>query len=198
MVNKPPPEVIHCESHGINMTRSMKDEQYDQFVSLFARYERSVRGFVRSLLPLLQDVDDVMQEVGLVCWRKFDSFTANDSSEDFVKWACVIARFEVLRHRRNCARDRLVLSEDVIEALAVDAEARVKTLQAERIAVEYCLKKLPDSERRLLLSVHTPGDSIARLATEIGQNARRLYSKINVLRDQISECVRQRLTEGEV
>ncbi len=113
------------------MTKSPKDMQYDQFVVLFARHERAVRGFVHSLLPSGQDVEDVMQEVGLACWRKYDVFEPADSPSDFVRWACVIAWFEALRHRRNCARDRLVLSEDVIEMIAADAEARLERAEAE-------------------------------------------------------------------
>jgi len=178
------------------MTQPEKDKQYDQFVSLFARHEQAIRAFVRSLLPSGQDVDDVMQEVGLACWRKFETQGPGDSDE-FVRWACVVGRFEVLRHRRNCARDRLVLSEDVIEMLASDAESRLDRAAAERGAVEQCLKTLNENEQRLLLSVHTHGDSVAKIAAELGQTARRLYSKVNALRDLISECVRQRLAEGE-
>jgi RNA polymerase sigma-70 factor (ECF subfamily) len=153
---------------------------------------------VRSLLPNWQDVDDVMQEVGLVCWQKFSSFDQTGSPDDFVRWACVIARFEVLRHRRKCARDRLVLSNDVIELLADDAEMRLTRSESERKAVEHCLERLQRPERRLLLSVHTPGDSIAGIAADLGVNARRLYSKVNGLRDLVSECVRQRLAQGDV
>ncbi|MDA1052946.1 MAG: sigma-70 family RNA polymerase sigma factor [Planctomycetota bacterium] len=182
----------------MNIANVSQNTQYDRFVSLLVRHEQAVRGFVRSLMPSAHDVDDVMQEVGLACWRKFDSFASTDSPDDFVRWACVVARFEVLRHRRNYARDRIVLSEDIIELLATDAQSRLQTAAAERDAVELCLARLQESERRLLLSVHTPGDSIARIASELGQNARRLYSKVNSLRDLLGECVRRRLAEGEV
>ncbi len=179
------------------MTQSPKDILYDRFVSLLARHERAVRGFVRSLLPSWQDVDDVMQEVGLACWRKFDAFDSAGSPDEFVRWACVVARFEALRHRRNCARDRLVLSEEVIELLAADAAERLEKAEMERNAVEHCLEKLQEPERRLLLSVHTRGDSIARIAADMGQQARRLYSKVNALRDLIGKCVRRRIVEME-
>ncbi|QDU38640.1 RNA polymerase sigma factor SigL [Maioricimonas rarisocia] len=175
------------------MTTSPHEHTYERFVSLFARHERAIRAYVRALLPSWQDVDDVMQEVGLACWRKFEQF--DDAAPDsFVRWASVVARFEVLRHRRNCARDRLVLAEDVVELLATDAEARLDRAEAERTALERCLQKLQDAERRLLLSVHTPGDSVARIAADLGLNARRLYSKVNLLRDRIGDCVRQRLS----
>ncbi|MDB4733004.1 sigma-70 family RNA polymerase sigma factor [Planctomicrobium sp.] len=174
-----------------------KDQQYDRFVSLFARQERSIRSFVRSLLPTSNDADDVMQEVGLVCWKKFSSFEGDESPEEFVRWACVIARFEVLRHRRNFARDRLVLSEEVLSLLACDAEERLPVAERERQAVEKCLNKLPPRERRLLLSVHTPGDSIAKVAAEFGQEVRRLYTKVTALREVLKQCVSRQMAELE-
>jgi len=180
------------------MNNSSRDQQYNQFVGLFVRNERAVRGFVRALLPSWADVDDVMQEVSLVCWEKFESFDSAGSSDEFVRWTCMIARFEVLRHRRNYARDRLVLSEEVIEMLAVDAEIRLEEANNERSAVEVCLQQLGEIERRLLLSMHTPGDSIARIADELDQKARRLYSKVYALRNLLAECVRQRLAEGDI
>jgi RNA polymerase sigma-70 factor (ECF subfamily) len=178
--------------------RSPQDERYDRFVSLLARQERVVRGYVRSLLPSGQDVDDVLQNVGLACWRKFADFDPQGTPEEFARWACVIARFEVLKHRRSIARDRLVLSEDVIQLLATDAEVRLEQAAVERVAINECLKSLSAQERRLLLSVHTPGDSIARIASDLGQDARRLYSRVEALRERLRECVRARLAETEV
>ena len=146
-----------------------KDEQYDRFMLLFLGGERSVRAYVRSLLSSSQDVDDLMQNIGLACWHKFDQFAADGSGQDFVRWCCVVARFEVLRHRRSRARDRMVLSDEVIEQLAVDAEARLQRSEAERQALRHCLQKLDEPERRLLMSIHTRGDSISQIAAETNQ-----------------------------
>lgn len=103
----------------------------------------------------------------------------------------------MLRRRRNCARDRLILSEETIQLLSDDAGERSQTLEAQRRAIEDCLQKLPVAEQRLLLSVHTRGDSIAQIAKQLGQSARRLYSKVNALRDILGDCVRGRLGEAE-
>jgi len=132
------------------MTGSARGAQYDRFVSLFARHEQAVRSFVRSLLPSWQDVDDVMQEIVLVCWRKFDAFEVSRSADELVRRACIIARFEALGHRRDCARDRRVFREGVIEDFAADAEARLKRAGVERKTVERRPRELPASERRLL------------------------------------------------
>jgi len=54
--------------HGQNGDR-MADELHEAFLRLFTRAEPELRAFVRSCLPRLQDVDEVMQEVSLVAWR---------------------------------------------------------------------------------------------------------------------------------
>ena len=179
------------------MTKPLPIDRYDQFVALFARHERAVRGVIRSMLPSLQDTDDVMQEVGLACWHKFADFKVDESNDAFFRWACVIARFEVLKFRRKCARDRLVLSAETIELLSRDSEERSGNAERERKALEDCLNALNTKDQRLILSVHTRGDSVADIARQLGQNVRRLYSRVNSLRDILGECVKRKLVAGD-
>ena len=185
-----------ARSFASKMTEPPITNRYDQFVALFGRHERAVRGVIRSMLPSSQDADEVMQEVGLACWHKFSDFQTDDSQDAFFRWACVIARFEVLKYRRKCARDRLVLSDETIQLLSAEAEDRALIAEQERQALEDCLNRMPPADQRLLLSVHTRGDSVADIARQLGQNARRLYSRVNALRDLLGECVRQKLAEG--
>lgn len=173
-----------------------KDDLYSEFVQLFAFNEAAVRAYVRTLLWPGPDVDDVMQNIGLACWQKFAAFDPSDGSDAFRRWACVVARFEVLRLRRTVARDRLVLSTEVLEALAADAEARVDLADSERTAVGQCLAEFDEPHRRLLLAVHTPGDAVAKIAEETGVAARKLYSKLDSLRELLRQCVVRRLTES--
>ena len=174
-----------------------RDLQYERFMRLFLGNERDVRAYVRSLLPSNHDVDDLMQNIGLACWNKFNTFDSEGSTQEFLRWCCVISRFEVLRFRRTRARDRLVLSEETIQVLAEEAEERIQQSEAERMALKQCLQKLDENERRLLLSVHTRGDSIAKIASESNQRARRLYSKLNVLRDLVADCIRNQIAISE-
>jgi RNA polymerase sigma-70 factor (ECF subfamily) len=173
-----------------------RDAWYAEFVSLLARRDYAIRRFVRSLLPSRDGVDDVMQETALECWKKFDDFQpvdAESAADEFVRWACVIARFKTLSWQRDNARDRLVFRDEVIEKLAESATESLNRHDDERRAIETCLQKLPVDQQRLVLSVHSPGESIARIARETGQEARRLYSRINALRVVLLECVERRL-----
>lgn len=178
-------------------TPESREATYSEFVALLARSDPSIRRFVRSLLPSSCNVDDLMQEIALECWKKFPSFAAErerDAANEFIRWMCVIARYKVLAWRRDRARDRLVFRESVIEQLAEPAMVHLERRDSERRAIEQCLERLPHEERRLILSLYSPGESIARLAKETGTRARRLYSKANVLRQLLLECVQQRLT----
>lgn len=82
----------------------------ENFVQLFAANERHLRAFVRPTGLDWTAVDDVVQTISLVMWRKWDTF---DPVTDFMRWARVIARFEVLKFRRTMARDRHVFTDDL-------------------------------------------------------------------------------------
>lgn len=162
-------------------------------MTLFTRHERALRAFVRSLVYRWEDVDEVMQNTGLVLWRKFPEFdaTGEDRETDFFRWACVVARFEVLSWRRDRARDRHVFDEDLVELLAAEADEARETLSAERQALELCLRKLPDDLRRVVLSAYEPGVKLNEVAKELGKTATAFYKKLNRTRASLLDCVRR-------
>ena len=77
-------------------------DAHDRFLRLYVENEEALRGFVRSLVPTLDDAREVMQEAATVLWQKFDQL---DSPENFRRWAFGVARFEALAFRRDRARD---------------------------------------------------------------------------------------------
>ncbi|MGB7325876.1 MAG: RNA polymerase factor sigma-70 [Rubripirellula sp.] len=180
-----------------------RDEQYDDFVSLLGHCEHRVRRFARSLMVGAEGIDDVMQDVSLECWRKFETFSyvaesADDGPGDsrheaFIRWACVIARFKVLSRVRDASRERLVFSDELVELLADDSSSWAANESPRQTALTQCLSKLNPDDRRLLLSVHAPGDSVAGIAKQMGVEARRLYSRVNALRSAMLKCVQSQL-----
>lgn len=187
-------------NHPDDIPHTDREQQYDEFVALLARREADIRRFVRYLMPSRDGVDDVVQETALECWKKFAEFepsSADDAAEEFVRWACVIARFKAMSWQRDRGRDRLVFRDSVIELLVEAASDAVGQQDEQRAAVEMCLERFDDDERRLVLSVHAPGDSIVRIAEETGDKARRLYSRLNALRSLLAECVERRMA-GEL
>ena len=124
-----------------------RDPQYEEFTRQFVRAEPGLRAFLRALLPTSEDVMEVLQNTSLVLWKKFESF---EPGTNFHAWACVIARFEVLKYRRTKARDRHVCSEDIIELVADEANEAAVPMERERAALRDCLAKLKEHERALV------------------------------------------------
>jgi len=168
------------------MTPEKENETYEQFVALFTRNEPALRAFTRSLVPSWDDAVEVMQNTSLVLWRKFDTF---DQETEFLKWAFVVARFEVLKYRRTIARDRHIFDEDLVNQLAAEAVDENDSLEAERRALQTCLAKLSEQQQALVKSAYEPGTKINDLARQIGKSATALYKTLNRTRQQLLTCI---------
>ncbi|MDF1825607.1 MAG: sigma-70 family RNA polymerase sigma factor [Verrucomicrobiales bacterium] len=163
-----------------------EDDRYETFVSCFAHHEPDLRRFIRSLLPTWTDTDEVLQQTAIVIWRKFDQY---DPATNFMKWACVIARFESLAYRRKMARDRLVFREDVLELMADEGIEEIDSRRTEHEALEACLLAMPEKQRQFLTLAYTPGVKVKEMAEEAGSSAASFYMRLKRLRRQLMECM---------
>ena len=172
------------------MAAPIPEDRYEEFVRLFARDERSLRVFIRSLLPTWADADEVVQEVALVAWRKFATFQSGTS---FLSWLRVIARFKVLNYRRTLARNRLVFSADLIALLADEAEPEQELRQREQDALESCVRKLHEAEQQLVAVAYAAGTTVKDEALRLGVKPGTLYMRLNRIRQQLLKCIQQTL-----
>ena len=167
-------------------------DPHEAFVRAFARHESTLRAFVRAMLGNWEDVDEVMQEVAVVAWKKFHSL---DDLEQFPRWLCVIARYEVLKYRRAKVRDRLVLNEDIVQLLAEEGLDELPLRQRQHEALEGCLDKLPEARRKLVLQAYAPGVSIKQMAEQVGRSPAALYQLLSRIRRELVACVERSLAE---
>jgi RNA polymerase sigma-70 factor (ECF subfamily) len=176
------------------MTESDR-EQHDQFLRLFMGLEESLRVFVRSLLFTHDEEREVMQEVAVVLWRKFDP---NMDSESFCRWAFGVARMEALTFRRDRARDRHTFGDEVFELLSQTVLEHSDSLEAERRALDTCLQKLPEDQRQLVQTAYAPGVKIDHLAAQLGRTAMALYKTLHRIRLTLMDCTRRVLATEEL
>jgi RNA polymerase sigma-70 factor (ECF subfamily) len=170
-------------------------EQHDQFLRLFMGLEESLRVFVRSLLFTHDEEREVMQEVAVVLWRKFDP---SMDSEAFCRWAFGVARMEALAFRRDRARDRHTFGDEVFELLAQTVLEQSDSLEAERRALDTCLQKLPEDQRYLVRTAYSPGIKIDHLAKQLGRTAMALYKALHRIRLTLMDCTRRELATEEL
>jgi RNA polymerase sigma-70 factor (ECF subfamily) len=165
---------------------------HEAFIMLLLRHEPMVRAAIRAVVHRAEDVDEVMQAVSLVAWRKFDSLTDH---EGFGRWACVIARYEVLKFLRSRARDRLMLDESLVERILTEGEDEDAIRRRRLSLLERCLEKLPQERRELLLHVYSPGCTTRAVAERLGKSEDSLYQLLRRLRLELKRCVEQGLAE---
>lgn len=163
----------------------------ERFLSLFLRHERELAGMARACLPTWDAVDDVLQESSLVMWRKIDQLRADD---EFLPWAKVILRFEILKYRRALSRDRLLLDDELVALIAAEEPSPAADLHAQRrSAVEHCLGEFTAEHQTLLLAPYTRDDAVKSIAEAAGKTANSLYKRLGRLRTKLHDCVRIRL-----
>lgn len=164
-----------------------ENEKNERFLRLYVENEEALRGFVRSLVPTLEDAREVMQDVAAVLWRKFDNL---DTPEDFRPWAFGVAKFEALSFRRDRARDRHVFSDDLIALLEEEAAAAGEQSRGEEQALEDCLAKLPEKQRTLVEAAYASGVRIDEMAKESGRTPMALYKSLQRIRMMLADCIR--------
>ena len=117
-----------------------------EFARLFRDCYRQLLAYVHMLVRNYTDAEDVVQQTSLVLWRKFGEYEPGTS---FAAWACGVARFEALnflkQRRRYHARFSEAFQLKLAEAMAGVAAAEVNQ-RAD--ALEDCVEKLPESQRR--------------------------------------------------
>ncbi len=170
-----------------------EQQQQQRFLRMFTSHEPAIRAFIRRLVPSRADADDVMQEAAIVLWEKFDEFR---DGGDFRAWAFGVARFKVLSWLRDKRRDRLVLSEAVVELIADETSRDESHLARQRAALELCAGKLAPQQRGLLLAAYHPDSQIQTVAASSGRTVAGFYQWLHRMRRLLLDCVRRELKQS--
>ena len=80
------------------------DKLRNDFHELLAVHQGQIIGFIFAAVRNLHDAQDLYQETCITAWEKFNEF---ESGSNFARWACGIARLEILQHQRRHAREKL-------------------------------------------------------------------------------------------
>lgn len=165
-------------------------DRYERFVLLFARTEPTLHSYLLSLLANWDDAEEVLQQVSLILWRKFDDY---EPGTNFKSWACAIARFEALNYRKKHRRDPHQFSDALTSVMAEEAAEDFERLESERKALATCLGELKPDDRRVVERCYTQDAPINQLADEFNCTTNSLYKRLNRLRARLLQCIRKRM-----
>lgn len=161
--------------------------QQAEFVSQIARHQAALHSYIISLMPGVDGVDDVLQETNLVLWEKRRSF---ELGSNFRAWACAIARFMVIGHRRKIAALGFqLLDEDLAEQLATECEIEPEQLIERMQALEQCLGRLPEKVRALIDSRYFSDCKLDAYSVKCGRPVDSLRVSLFRIRAALKKCI---------
>jgi RNA polymerase sigma-70 factor (ECF subfamily) len=162
------------------------------FITLFLKSQRRIFAYILTLLPHHADAEDVLQEVSVTLWEKFDE---DDPPDDFVSWGCRIAYHKILHHHRSRQRQRVMFSEEMLERVAetMAEESAVLRIEERQQALDRCLEKLARRDQELLAERFKEGATPLSTAERIGRSVDTVYKGMARIRKALYDCVARTL-----
>ncbi|WP_372716679.1 sigma-70 family RNA polymerase sigma factor [Novipirellula sp.] len=167
------------------------------FVGQLTECQLPLMLYVRALMPGDHVASDVIQQTNTKIWEKRADF---EPGTNFKAWAFAIARFEVLNHRKQQARDaRLRFSDELEVTVADELVALDDDLLQRHAALRECMKSLKPESRELLMCRYASAEPLAEFSKRVGRSVGGIKVTLHRLRSKLADCIEQRLvTSGDM
>jgi len=157
---------------------------------LWVQHQSRVYAYIRALVFRRADTEDILQEVAVVLWRKFDQF---EPGSRFDQWAYRVARNQVLYFRQKSARDRLLFSQDLMDSIADQMAASNPTRGEYFDALESCLDGLTRDDRELVRTRHERGATNRSVSKTLGRSESAISRALNRIYLALLQCIRGKM-----
>lgn len=154
--------------------------------------DRRLRGFVAALVSYDREgIDEVVQATCLVAWQKLESFhyQAELPDDEFARWICTIARFEVLSYVRSARKRPGPFGEGLIERIAEVHLEESDYFEARRHALEVCVERLSERQRETLRLRYGLGLSCKEAADRLGKRPAAIVAAMARIRTALERCI---------
>ena len=158
------------------------------------QHQGQLFGYIFALAQNWEDTQDIFQQTSLVLWGKFDSF---EPGSNFAAWACRAARFTAMNFLRAKRRTQARLGDALLDELTSEFESASPVYLDRQHALASCLKKLSDSERRLVELCYSPQESIKQVSRQLGRSSQSICNSLRRIREKLLECVDRTLAKEE-
>ena len=145
---------------------------------------------VVAMMGSVEGAQDILQEANAALLEKAKEY---DPTRPFIPWAIGFVRNQVLAWRKKQSRDRLVLNDELYEAVANRLAADLSQPNRRLEALEQCLNKLPISSRELITARYGRGESVQVIAARSGQSSNVVSVSLFRVRQALLDCIRASL-----
>ena len=158
-----------------------------EFVSLITANQRRIFAYILTLVPSLNDADDIMQETSALMWERKNDFTPGS---DFVAWGARIAYYKILDYRKkvNKSRRMMVLNEqfDQIEKKSLEQSRHIDHVINR---LDECVKKLSKPDKQILNLRYSAMLSVKEISSRVNESVRTIYYKLSRIQGLLLRCI---------
>ncbi len=172
---------------------SLPARQMQELAGLWTRAQPAVAAFVQTVVRDFHEAEDLVQKVAEAAVIKFHEY---DRSRSFTGWAIGIARYEVLRRRRDHATDRHCFDSEAMEQIAAAFDRLEGQLDPMRQALRDCVALLTGRNRTVIEMRYGEASDIDDIARRMRMKPNAVYVLLHRVRGMVRRCVEQRLPGG--
>lgn len=156
--------------------------------------EAALGAYVRAEIPNRHDAEDVLQNIAEAL---LTSLSRYDPERSFTSWAFGIARNHVLRHAEARGRKKLRFSSELVDGLAAAFESQSIDVDARRVALQSCLQKVGERQRRVIHLRYELGLSQKEVAKRLEATPASIGVLLHRTRLALKECIRLHCRRSE-
>tara|TARA_B110000908_G_C10250225_1_gene451522 strand:- start:1148 stop:1735 length:588 start_codon:yes stop_codon:yes gene_type:complete len=170
-------------------TDQEKPEAEQIFSEHWSEHLPKLRAYVMQHMSDRTEVDDVLQEVSLVLWKKWKDFKPGSN---FLAWSKTVAHFIVLKTCYQNKRKPVGVTDEVLEILQPDTESFDESVDDRIPHLQLCLKQLDPKDLNIIRLRYEKKQEGKEIAEHMGLRPNYLYKKIGEIRKQLARCIQQR------
>lgn len=160
------------------------------FMRLYSTAYSKIFRFILTLIPCRNDADEIMQETSLVLWRKFDEYQPDGN---FTRWACGIARIEVLRLMERKKRFAALFDEQLLTQIASTHAKYDELLEIRRDFLVQCKRQLPEKDLYLLQLIYESEHGAKTASSIMDQPLSTIYRHLDRIRTALFRCIERKI-----
>ena len=161
-----------------------------QFIELYSREQKKIFLYILSMVHRQSDAEDILQQTASEMWRLFDDF---EKGTNFAAWGIAIAKYRILSFRKKQSKNRLFLSQKVYEKVAQELLNAENGSDNRKNALQGCLKKLKESDRKLLSMHYEDRLSYQKIAEQLDLSKSGIYKVMARIHTNLQRCINRTL-----
>ena len=154
--------------------------------------DRNIYAYILSMVPNVNDADDIMQETTVVMWRKFDNFKPG---MNFIAWALTVAKYQVLSFYKKRKNSKICYSEELLASIEKAVENSMPEMEEKLEALNNCVNKLDDNQKYLLKLRYDKKQTLKEIGDSISKSTRMTFYTLSKIHQVLLQCVKRAKAE---